>query len=70
MQTCGFKNCNNKRTEGAPGVEIGYTVNNMIRRVIVCNDCGRKVMFAPRGTWEITKNCELKPIPAKRIFTL
>lgn len=64
-QECGLNNCNNPRTAERPGAEVGYIINNLTRRVLVCNECAFKLMGMPRGTWEITKHRELKPIPAR-----
>lgn len=65
---CGLTNCDNLRTPKEPGAEIGYTINNLNRKVLVCQPCAFKIMTAPRGTWEITKHGALRPLPAKPII--
>lgn len=63
---CQFKKCENLLGPG--GANIGYKIDNKVRALKACAECTQKVLYSPRGTWEITADRELKPIPAKPMF--
>lgn len=63
---CQLVNCSNTFGPPAPhGVEVGYVINNLTRRIVVCYSCGEKIVQSPRGTWEITAHKELRPVGAR-----
>ena len=59
---CGLKGCGKVLGPGA--AEVGYDVDGKTEKVRVCSEHAWMIMTAPRGTWRITPNKELKPIPA------
>lgn len=63
---CGLKGCDNHLGPGA--ADVGYEHDGKTKNVRCCSACTWKIMTAPRGTFVITKDKELKPIPAKRII--
>lgn len=66
FQECGFKGCTN--LVGPDGAKIGYKIKEKVRELEACGYHTHLVRVSPRGTWEITEDQELKPIPAKPLF--
>lgn len=66
-EKCGLKGCGNLLGPGSAAV--GYENDGQTSEVRVCPKHAWQIMCAPRGTFRITEDRELKPIPAKRIIT-
>lgn len=60
---CGLAGCRIKLGPGA--MRVTFTRLGKDTAVDVCAFHGDLITRAPRGTWHITENFELKPIPAK-----
>lgn len=63
---CGLKNCDNVLGPGAS--KVGFDNQGRNDEVKVCEKHTWMIMTAPRGTWHITPDRELKGIGAKRII--
>lgn len=66
---CQIRNCGKQINPQFPGAAVGYVINGLTRQLIACPDCTAKILYAPRGTWEITRYKELKPIVRASIIT-
>lgn len=60
---CQIKTCENFLGPGA--ATIGYEIDGKLYEIKACRHHVQLIQIAPRGTWELTKDRELKPIPAK-----
>lgn len=60
---CQLKDCLNVLGPGA--AEVGYEIDGKLYELKLCAEHTGYIMTAPRGTWVITKDRELKPIPAR-----
>lgn len=65
-EKCGLKGCEKPLGPGAAAV--GYENEGRVSEVRVCSEHAWTIMMAPRGSYRITEDRELKAIPAKRIF--
>jgi len=65
---CGLKGCENE--VGPGGADVTYLIKGEPEKVRVCSQHAWMLMTAPRGTWYITVDKELKPIPAKPIIII
>lgn len=66
-ERCGLKKCDNALGPGA--AEVGYEIDGRDLKVRVCSEHAWMLMTAPPGTFRITPDLELKPIPKKLFFT-
>jgi hypothetical protein len=66
METCELKKCENLLGPGSS--KIGYNTGTRIDEVKVCPEHTSQIMFAPRGTWIISPDKELRPVPAKPLI--
>lgn len=66
-KTCELKKCDNMLGPGA--AKVGFDDRGTNREIKVCSDHAFTIMSAPRGTFVITPDRELKSIPGRRIIT-
>lgn len=59
---CEFKDCKNKL--GIKSARIGYVIDDETYSLRACEYHTSLVQTSPAGTWTITKDRQLKPIPA------
>lgn len=62
-EVCELKDCSNVLGPGAAAV--GFVIDGDTYQIKTCGFHTGLITTAPRGTWEITKDRELKPIPAR-----
>jgi len=62
-EKCGIKDC--KTFLGPGAAEVGFENNGKTDRVRVCSNHAWQIMVAARGTWRITPDKRLVPIPAQ-----
>lgn len=65
-QRCGLKGCIEHLGPGSAAV--GFENDGKVDEVRVCPSHAWTIMMSPRGSFVITPDRELKPIPAKRII--
>lgn len=65
-ERCGLKGCIEHLGPGSAAV--GYEIDGKVMEVRVCPKHAWTIMTAERGTFRITEDRELKPIPARRII--
>lgn len=58
---CGLKKCGNSLQNGAA---VGFRIEGKLFEVKVCFEHMMQIQTAPRGSYSITADHELKPIPA------
>ena len=61
-ERCGLKKCDNFMGPGSAAV--GFETEGRVEEVRVCPQHAWQIMCAPRGTFRITPDRQLKPIPA------
>lgn len=66
MRKCQIKDCNNSADVGA---DLGFELEGRIVEIRICMEHAMMVSSAPRGSYSITGDHQIKPIPAKQIFT-
>ena len=59
---CEVKDC--KEFLGPGAAEIGYEIDGRVYQLKACARHTQLITTAPRGTWQLTKDRELKPMPA------
>jgi len=62
-ERCGFKNCSNLMGPGS--AEVGFDNEGRLDKVRVCPKHAWLIMTAPRGSYRITPDKKLVPIPAQ-----
>lgn len=65
-ERCGLKGCNELMGPGSAAV--GFDNEGKLAEVRVCPKHAWQIMCAPRGTFRITPDRELKLIPAKPLI--
>ena len=63
---CGLAGC--KTVLGPGSGTVGFDRHGKTTEVDVCSEHLMTIVRAPRGTWHITPNFELKAVPAKPII--
>lgn len=63
VKRCELKGCRNALGPGA--AKIGFEIDGVTYEIKGCEFHTQLVTTAPPGTWQITKDRELKPIPAR-----
>jgi hypothetical protein len=66
QQYCGLKKCSNLLGPGA--ADVGFENEGRTDNVRVCSDHAYILMIAPRGSYIITPDRELKPVPASPVY--
>lgn len=62
MANCEFKKCT--RPLGPGAAKIGYLIRGKVQSLKACAFHTTFIMSAPRGTYIITEDRDIKPIPA------
>jgi hypothetical protein len=62
-EICHIKKC--PESIGPGSAEIGYEIEGKMYVLRACPYHTGMIMTAPRGTWRITPDCDLEPIPAQ-----
>jgi hypothetical protein len=64
---CGLKDCFEALGPGA--ADVGFENDGKTSNVRVCANHAYQLMMAPRGSYVITPDLKLRPIPTKRNIT-
>lgn len=65
-ELCGLKGCPKPLGPGA--AKVGFDNEGRSDEVKVCSEHAWLIMTAPRGTWRITPDRKLEPIPQTQHF--